>query len=69
MKAKNLKLYSKAEKMTVITNKGVKSIDLSLEIKCSKENFENYIRQSAKLLTSCELKKVKNFSIRFELLE
>ena len=67
MKSKNL--YAKAVKKTVFTNKGVKGIDLSFEIRCNKEDFVSSIRQSAKLLTACDLEKVKTFSIRFELLD
>ena len=69
MKSKNRRLDSTAVKKTVITNKGIEGIHLSFEIKCEKENFESYIRQSAKLLTDCDLEKVKTFSIRFELLD
>lgn len=67
MKGKNLNV--KAVRKTVFTNKGIKGIDLLLEIKCSKEDFESSIRQSANLLAVCDLEKVKSFSIRFELLD
>ncbi len=69
MKSKSRTLYYKAEKKTVITGKGIQDIHLSFELKCEKEDFESYIRQSAKLLNSCELKNVKTFSIHFELLD
>ncbi len=69
MKSKNHKLYCKAEKQTVITNKGIKAVHLSVVVECEKDNFESYIRRSAELLESCDLEKVKTFSIRFELLD
>ncbi len=69
MKSKSRRLYSKAEKKTVIIGKEIKSIHLSFELKCEKEDFESYIRQSAKLLNSCDLRNVKTFSIHFELLD
>ncbi len=69
MKNNGLKLLSKSTKKTVEVGGAVKSIHLSFEIKCEKELFEHYIRESAKILTGVNLEKVKFFSIKFELLD
>lgn len=69
MKSENLELYSKAVKTTVITKNGIEEIHLSFELQCKKDNFENYFRQSAKLLESYDLENVKTFSVHFELLD
>ncbi len=69
MKIKGNKLYAKADKRTVITNKAIERIDLSFEIKCEKADFESYVRKAAQTLTECDLTNVKTLSIRFELLD
>lgn len=69
MKKNTLKLLSKATKKTVEVGGVVKSIHLSFEVKCEKDRFEHYIRESAKILTELKLEKVKTFSINFELLD
>ena len=68
-KSENRTLYSKAEKKTVITKKGIEEIHLSFELECKKKNFESYIRRSAELLETYDLEKVKTFSIHFKLLD
>jgi hypothetical protein len=69
MKRKGLKLFSQSTKKTVEVGGAVKSIHLSFEIKCEKDLFEHYVRESAKILTGVNLEKVKSFSIKFELLD
>ncbi|MGI8668708.1 MAG: hypothetical protein ACR2J3_02545 [Aridibacter sp.] len=69
MKSKASKLLSKSTKKTVEVGGAVKSIHLSFEIKCEKEFFEHYIRESAQVLTALKLEKVKTLSIKFELLD
>ncbi len=65
----NTKLFSKSTQRTVKVGSSVESIHLSFEIKCEKEDFEHYIRESAKILTELKLEKVKTFSMSFELLD
>ncbi len=67
MKRKNLKLFAQAKEKTVINKGTIESIHLSFEVKCEKESFEHYIRESAKILTAVNLDKVKTFSISFEI--
>jgi len=69
MKRNKLKLLSKSTKKTVEVGGAVKSIHLSFEIKCEKDLFSHYVRESANILTAVNLEKVKSFSISFELLD
>jgi hypothetical protein len=69
MKRNNIKLFAESTKKTVIKKGSIESIHLSLVVKCEKQAFEHYIRESAKLLTNVKLDKVKNFSISFEILD
>jgi hypothetical protein len=57
------------ERKTVISNKGVESIHLSLKLKCPKADFVQSVRLLADYLTDCDLEKVKSISFDLQNLD
>jgi hypothetical protein len=57
------------ERKTVIGNKGVESIHLSLKVKCPKADFEQGVRSLVDFFTNCDLEKVKSVSFDIQSLD
>jgi hypothetical protein len=57
------------ETKTVISNKGVESIHLSVKLKCSKTDFVEAVRKLSDLLAGCDLEKVKSISFDLQSLD
>ncbi len=57
------------ERKTVISNKGIESIHLSLKVKCPKADFVESVRLLANFLTDCDLEKVKSISLDLQSLD
>jgi hypothetical protein len=57
------------ERKTVIGNKGIESIHLSLKLKCPEADFVQSVRLLADFLTDCDLEKVKSVSLDLQSLD
>jgi hypothetical protein len=57
------------ERKTVISNKGIESIHLSLKLKCPKADFVQSVRLLADFLADFDLEKVKSVSFDLQSLD
>jgi hypothetical protein len=57
------------ERKTVISNKGIESIHLSLKVKCPKADFVESVRVLADFLNDLDLEKVKSVSLDLQSLD